>query len=244
MIKVAPFSAEATIIRTSPPPAPSPEVLARIDQLWADEQESRGAAIENGRILSLFKTDSAKLQVWETQYKWWIAQRRDPSLFSEIRIRPLAVTAFTHLGNAIVVARRSHELTQDAGLWEIPPSGSVDADRALKNGTIDIVAQLHSELSTELNIGPSLVLALRPFALMEDTVDNVVDIVFDVCLAPHREEVESLFEVRASTEYTEIGIWPFSNLRDHLARERQQMSPSAVAILIHRGLIPSETIWV
>lgn len=242
MIRITPLPAEIVVKRGPPPPPPPPEITARIDRIWTDERERRGPSLRNGRLLSIRQTDDAGFEVWETQYKWWIAQRQAPDLFPEIGIRPLAVTAFTHLLDAVVFARRSSEVTQDAGMWEIPPSGSVDPRRFPNGNKIDIAGQLLSELSAELNIAPSLVLAIQPFAVMEDTVENVVDIVFDLRLAPDRAEVERLFHIRAGREYTELDIWPFCDLHENLERRRGQMSPGAVAILRQRGMLPSDMV--
>lgn len=242
MIRFTPLPAQITVKRGLPPAPPSQETIDRIERIWADERERRGPALRNGRLLSIRQTDDAGFEVWETQYKWWIAQRQFPELFSESTIRPLAVTAFTHLLDAVVFARRASDVTQDAGLWEIPPSGSVDPRRFPNGNAIDIVGQLLSELSTELNIGPSLVLEVQPFALMEDTVENVVDIVFDLRLAPDRAEVERLFRIRAGREYTELDIWRFCDLPEKLERRRGQMSPGAVAILGQRGMLPRDVV--
>lgn len=242
MIKIAPLPSEIVVKRGPAPPPPPREVVARIDQIWSEERERRGPGLRNGRLLSIRQTDDAGFEVWETQYKWWIAQREAPEIFGDAPIRPLAVTAFTHLLDAVVFARRSSDVTQDAGLWEIPPSGSVDPSRTPNGNKIDIVGQLLSELSAELNIAPSLVLTVQPFALMEDTVEHVVDIVFDLRLAPDRAEVERLFRIRTGREYTELDIWPYCDLHENLERRRGQMSQGAVAILRERGMLPRDVV--
>src|SRR5207247_737367 len=107
------------------------------------------------------------------------AQRRDADLFPTLAVRPLAVCGVAVLADGFVFGRRSESATQYPGFWELPPSGGIDPTCHRSKGITAADVQILTELSEELNVAPHELAALPdPFAVMEDDVAHVVDIVF------------------------------------------------------------------
>lgn len=228
MITVAPLPPGLAVREIPAPAAPAQQVLARIDAIWDEEQRRRGNAMTNGRIFSVSRRDGPVFSVWETQYKWWIAQRCDPMLFRTLAVRPLAVSGVLRLAQGLAFARRSECNTQDAGLWELPPSGGIDDICRRRGGVIAADAQILAELKEELDIPPqALAAAPAAFAIMEDDADHVVDIVFDLRVNLSAKELLERFAAMANREYTALCVID-AREASHLLLD---LSPASAALL-------------
>jgi hypothetical protein len=232
MITVKSLPDGLSITEVSAPAAPAPDILRRIETLWDQEQARRGQALTNGRIFSLDRRGGATFTAWETQYKWWIAQRRDPGLFEALAVRPLAVSGVTRLADGLLFARRSGATTQDAGLWELAPSGGLDPTCRRPGGDLAAAWQLLNELEEELNISEgSLAGPPRAFAVMEDDIDHVVDIVFELNISQNSRQVDEIFRKMANREYTELGVVEERTAAAIFAQQSRPMSPASSALL-------------
>jgi hypothetical protein len=236
IITVAPLPPGLSVLETAAPAAPSAGMLQRIDAIWDEEQRRRGATMTNGRIFSLGRRDGAEFAVWETQYKWWIAQRRDPTLFQTLAVRPLAVTGIVRLAEGLVFARRAESNTQDAGLWELPPSGGIDDTCRRPGGVIAADAQITTELNEELSVLPSAMTAPpRAIAVMEDDADHVVDIVFALQVNLSARELVAKFAAMTNREYTALRVIEGRDAASVLAQEGGSLSPASAALLDYIG---------
>lgn len=234
MITVAPLPPGLTIIEKPALGEPPTDMLRRIDALWEEEQRGRRTKLTNGRIFSLHHRDGATFAASETQYKRWIAQHRDPGLFPALGIRPLAVSGIIRLKEGLVFARRAESNMQDAGLWELPPSGSIDISSRRAGGVIVAEAQLLAELEEELAVPPTALEAPpQAIAVMEDTVDHVIDIVFMLRLGWSFARLEEAFAAATNREYTALRIADARDATALMAGDGERLSPASQALLDH-----------
>ena len=232
MITVAPLPPGLSVLETAEPAAPPAEILQRIDAIWDEEQGRRGGSMTNGRIFSLGHRNGPVFAVWETQYKWWIAQRRDPTLFQTLAVRPLAVTGIVRLAEGLAFARRAESNTQDAGLWELPPSGGIDDTCRRPGGIIAADAQIMTELNEELGVSPSAMTAPPcAIAVMEDDADHVVDIVFALQTNLSARELLAKFAEITNREYTALRVIDARDAASILTPEDGGLSPASAALL-------------
>jgi hypothetical protein len=234
MIRVVPLPPGLSVREIAAPAAPADAILKRIDTIWDEEQKRRGTGLTNGRIFSLAYRDGPVLSVWETQYKWWIAQRRDPTLFPVLAVCSLAVSGIVALAEGLAFARRAESNTQDAGLWELPPSGGIDDRSRRPGGIIAADAQILAELKEELDVSAQEVdTPPRAIAVMEDDTDHVVDLVFELKIALSGRNLMARFAALTNREYTALRIVAAGDTAALLAREGGKLSPASRALLDH-----------
>jgi hypothetical protein len=191
-----------------PHPAPGAAVLARVDRLWNEECAQRGGALFDGRLFSLARRRSGRLEGWFTDYRAWIAQLREPSLFAALRIAPIGVCAILVVDGGVVLGKRDHRVTLNAGLWELVPSGGLDESARDGAGRIDVRRQLESELTEELNVDPGRLRSCTPFAVIADERTHVSDVVVELELEfeLRARELLAAFEQRRERELTALRV--------------------------------------
>jgi len=234
MISVVPLPPGVSVVEVPAPTLPSADTLSRIDAIWQEERERRGGRVTNGRIFSVSHRDGATFKVWQSQYKWWIAQRRDPTLFQTLALRPLAVSGVMRLAEGLVFARRAAGNTQDPGMWELAPSGGVDQSCRRHDGTIAAAEQILVEAEEELAIPrDAFVVPPEPIAVMEDGEDHVVDIVFELRPGFSAMQLEGRFAAMTNREYTDLRIASAKNFSAMIVREGGRISAASQALLDH-----------
>lgn len=152
-------------------PAPAPAVSHEIDRIWTAEQERRQHTLFNGRILSVREIGAAYIRASVTEYRCFIAQRVRPELFALLGVRPLAVSGVLRCADGLVFGRRSAATVQDAGLWEVAPSGGME-----ESSQGDIRSQILTELREEVGLSAEHVTGIEPFCVVEDDECHLVDI--------------------------------------------------------------------
>ena len=216
----------------------SPDLLEHISDLWEEEEKRSNGSLFNGQIFSLYEREGDKLSGWFVEYRWWIAQRLDSSLFKKLQISPLAVSGLLRLGEEIVFGRRSLEMTQDPGFWELPPSGGIGYECRRPNNTIAPEHQIAIELEEELHISSNVIQSLVPFALVEDKTNNVYDIAYEIVLDITAEEVlKHQFEKTNNSEYIELQLISIKEFAYFLEKEKNRISPVTIELLKLRKII-------
>jgi len=167
-----------------------------------------------------------------TDYRHFIAQRREPRLFAELHLRTLAVSGLARSPEGLLFGQRASQVTQDAGGWELVPSGGLSPPPGGSDleGTALVFEQCYAELEEEAGIPRASVESARAFALVEDPEAHVIDIGVELSMRDFVATGE------ASTEYDRLltvsndAIADF--LRDH------DVIPVSRALLAARGLLP------
>jgi len=232
MLTVHAFSPTATIEAVGEAPALPADLAAEIELLWQAEQERRGKTLFDGRILSAVEIGAERISGYVVEYRRFIAQKLRPGLFPALRVRPVAVSGLLRCADGILFGRRAEATTQDAGMWELAPSGGLDANGLDGQSRADLKAQIMAELREEVGLSPEKVFEVMPFCLVEDSESHVIDIgmrleapglAAEAVLSGHRES--------ASGEYSKLAVVAQANLAEFLARRSPGIVPVSQAIL-------------
>jgi hypothetical protein len=213
--------------------ATPPALVAVIDQIWAAERARRGGNIHNGAMLSFVRNDGDCLYARRTDFRHFIAQRREPRLFAELQLRTLAVSGLARSPHGLLFGLRSGQVTQDAGRWELVPSGglSPSAGGSELEGMGLVFEQCFVELEEETGIPRSTVESAQAFVLVEDTEAHVIDIGVELSM---RDFVATL---EATNEYDRLLTVSIDAIAD-FCRDRDVI-PVSRALLENRGLLPA-----
>ncbi len=204
MLLIHDFS-PATRIRVPPAPLALPAAVEReVERLWQAEQQSRGKPLFDGPIVSVVAISPEQVDARLASYRHLVAQRALPGLFEVLRIRPLAVSGVLACPEGLVVGKRAAMVTQDAGAWELVPSGGIDPGVALSGEVVNPVAQLLAELYEEVGIAASSVYGTAPFCLVEDQESHVLDIGIALSTTLAIAQIVELHGHCGSAEYEEV----------------------------------------
>lgn len=224
MLRVQEFLPTATVTVCGMTSTLPSSVEAEVESLWLAEQQRRGKFLFNGQILSAVSISSERIIGRVVEYRHLIAQRARPDLFDHLMVRPVAVSGLFKCADGIVFGRRSGTMTQDAGLWELVPSGGIDTSKGIKEGgEIDYRAQIIAELQEEIGIDPSSVSLVRPFCLVEDPVSHVLDIGIALVSPLSYDSVRRVHHETAKKEYDELCVIPSTELDSFVKDKKSEL---------------------
>jgi hypothetical protein len=242
MIVTHAVPADLKVHLSAAPPSPLPEVLERVAAIWEFERAKRGEALFNGNLFSVDRVGAAEITGWLAEYRWFLAQRRDPTLRPALRVNPLGVTGILCCTEGVAFGRRAQNVEMDAGLWELMPSGGVDGSFVSPSGEIDFRGHLLAELREEIGILPTEI--SKPptlIAQIEDRASHVTDIGLIIEASLSAQQIRDRFSQLENREYLETEIVPFDELSryvkgrsDTLATVSQALIAEAGPILLHR----------
>lgn len=224
-------SAGGLSVLEEPAPELAPEILARVDELWQEARAGARGTLGNGKIFSVRRRSGQVFSGWFAEYRMWVAQRRDPGLLKPLHIRPLAVTGILRSSGGIVLGKRAGTTMQDAGLWELAPSGSITPQARSTGRRIDPRVQLLIELQEEIAVPARSVGSPSAAVVVEDRHSGVCDLVYELpCRIPF-EDLEAAFIEGGSGEYSAIRLVSDPALRGFLSTGIETISPVSMAVL-------------
>jgi hypothetical protein len=150
-------------------------------------------------------------------------------------VRPLSVCGVLRMPDGILFGRRQTGATYEAGLWQMPPAGSVDAG-ALRGGQVDVAGQIRTELAEEIGLGWSRIGTCRAFAVVVHAASGVHDLGFLLETDAEFAEVTACQAATGCGEYAELRVVPEAALGGFLAAEAGRMVPAAPLFLRALGL--------
>jgi len=212
-------------------PAPSRAVLARVDELWREQAAARGSALHDGKLFSVSAGSARELRGWFAEYRWWVAQRCDPSLREALGVRPLGVTGLVRAGDATLFGLRSARVLQNPGCWELAPSGGVEPSARGADGALSLVAQVIAEAGEELGLAPASVARAAPFALIVDPRSGVLDAFVELELRMRASELAQLVSRAPREEYEQLACISDRELGAWLERIGDALDPVSRAAL-------------
>ncbi len=188
-------------------PTVSPDIEARVDEIWQREKQLRSHELYNGRLFSIDHCDARTIVGWISEYRYFLAQRREPSLHAALKIKPLAVTGILSCPDGVLFGRRSDRSEMDAGCWELVPSGGVDDTAVGSAGRVSIERSILTELEEETGIGASELSAhSRAVALVEDPQSHVTDVGIMLATTSSAAQIQRRFAALEKREYSELEI--------------------------------------
>jgi hypothetical protein len=219
-------------------PSPPSEVLDRVEAIWEAEKAKRPKALFNGSLFSIDDMGATEITGWLAEYRWFLAQRRDPALRPFLRVNPLGVTGVLCCADGVVLGRRAGNVEMDAGLWELAPSGGVDGSVMDANGEIDLRGHLLTELNEEIGVSEAKVTAPpQPVLSIEDKSSYVTDIAFIIETSMSGQKIIRHFEGIENREYVELNIIPVSNLLQYADNLGDSLAPVSRSIILETAAI-------
>lgn len=195
------------------PPIFSNEVVALVDQIWADACEKQPSLFD-GKALGVSEISEGKLHCYSLPYRFVFAQSRNDDVARQLNLTAAAVSGVVLAGDKLFVGRRAQSVTSERGKLELVPSGGLAVPQS--GSHIDFVEQLLVELEEEIAVSRERVKTVYPFALIQDKDAHVVDICCKIILSDTNAD-QILQEFRPNE---------YSQLSAHTAAEAQQMAQS------------------
>ena len=222
-----------------------PDLPAAVDRevgrLWAasSTRVAAGGAgrLFNGRVFSVDAISPWHVSGHLTEFRRVVAQMERPALFAELGVRPLAVCGVLQCADGVVVGRRHPGAIYQAGMWQLPPAGSVDAGAVGRDGVVDLRHQLLDELREELGLSPETVGELRPLCFVEHPFSHVCDLGMALVTGLSAEAVLAAHAGTGNDEYQEVRVVAVSRLAAFMAGAGEALVPPAREFLIRTGLI-------
>lgn len=191
-----------------------PELCGRIDELWLQEQLAR-PSVHEGTLLSVQNVRDGLVTVCRCSYRHFVACQRNEMIRRRLGIRALAVSGIVVVRAAgdrlVLIGRRSPDVTQYPGAWELIPSGGVEWERVDHDGGVDVLGALFDELEQEAGIGREAVDTTHCVGLVHDVEQDSYDVCF-ILEAPDAAP-------SPRPEYVETAVVPIAKARRLIERE-------------------------
>jgi hypothetical protein len=180
MFVVHELSAALSVRVTRPMPSLPAALDAEVEALWhtacARVAAGGAGALFNGRVFSADTIAPHLITGHLTEFRRIVAQMERPALFDALGVRPLAVCGVLRCAAGVVFGRRHAGAIYQAGMWQLPPAGSVDTNAVAADGAVALGRQLFTELREELGLTPDDVDLPVPLCVVEHPGSHVCDL--------------------------------------------------------------------
>ncbi len=112
-------------------------------------------------------------------YKYFLAQLRDPNFEPVLELRTVAVSGITTVIDKVLMGKRTETVLNYPSCYELVPSGGIDPGSMVDN-KIDLSKQFEVELFEETGISATEVKEIRPLALIYDESKKMYDICAEI----------------------------------------------------------------
>lgn len=218
-----------------------PALDARVETLWraAARRVAAGGAgrLFNGRVFSADLITPTRIAGHLTEFRRIVAQMEDPALFSALGVRPLAVCGVVHGAPGVVFGRRHPAAIYQAGMWQLPPAGSVDSHAVNPDGTVALNRQVLTELQEELGLPAHAVTAPVPLCVVEHPGSHVSDLGMALPCAWDADAIRAAHAAGGNGEYPALEIVPLAALAAFVAQAGHTLVPPAAEFLTRCGLL-------
>ncbi|MBM3950862.1 MAG: NUDIX hydrolase [Rhodospirillales bacterium] len=213
MVTVHALSPNVEVIAGSEAPALPPALEAEVTAIWNAERARRYGLVD-GLIFSVERFSAARIEGRYVPYRRLVAQRADPTLFADLRVRPLAVSGVLTCKGGIVFGRRAADVADDPGRWELVPSGGVSPDSAGPGRRVDLGRQICAELAEEVGLKSADVSSLKVICAVEDDETRVIDVGIAIMSPLISAEILARHGRNVSREYSELAVVSRRNLTE------------------------------
>ena len=200
--------------------------------IWLAERRRR-PKIFNGVIFSADTITPTLITGRWSHYRCLVAQMRAPDLFDALAIRAVAVSGLLHGPGGVLLGQRESGAIYHAGLWQLPPAGSLDGATARPDGSVDFRSQLLVEAEEELGLSADVIGEALPICAVEHPGSHVLDIGLsaDVTLSP--AELLACHARSRDAEYQRIVLVPPDRLAAYVAGLGDRVVPSVPVFVRH-----------
>jgi len=204
----------------------SASLNALAEQLW----QNRPSGVFNGSLLAYVShtltAEGIILQGAFTEYKFYYAQKNSVQHFG---VASIGVSGVIICDDHFIIARRSPTVTGYAGWLELVPSGSIDREMALDNGTVNFTQKLREEFTEETGVSADHIQSVTPIGVIHDPQDPAYDAVCAIHVTVnHQTLIDSLTK---SDEYTDPLAIPKSQALAWSKAHRHELLPTSRAII-------------
>ncbi|MEZ6241924.1 MAG: NUDIX domain-containing protein [Phycisphaerales bacterium] len=203
-----------------------------VERRWA-EMLAENPRFHNGAILAIESFDPATntLRARRDEYRRLAVQPQAPTRVRILSVTGMIVARDDEGRECLLLAQRSHQTRIYGGLWELAPSGGIDApdDRTSSLTIDDVRRQLDAELREELGLGLDLSRA-RPVALSVDGPGDAVDIILRLDTGTTIERL-GLDDARANWEYTGVRWVALDDAREFARNHSRELIPPTRDVL-------------
>jgi hypothetical protein len=136
-----------------------------------------------------------------------------------------------------VFGRRHVSAVYQAGMWQLPPAGSVDGHAVDANGTVALNRQLLDELREELGLTANDVDTPLPLCIVEHPASHVSDFGMALRCRLDGAAILAAHAERGNKEYQTVRILPHDELARFVADTGALMVPPGPMFLRRAGLL-------
>jgi hypothetical protein len=214
-----------------PMPQLPPALDAEVERLWQAVQAQMAGRLFNGRVFSADVITPHLVCGHWTEFRRVVAQMRRPDLHPLLGVRSLAVGGVIIGPDGVVFGRRPAGAVYQAGEWQLPPAGSVDASAAGPEGAVDVLRQFFGELREELGLDASAVSSPRLLCIVEHPGSRVLDLGITVMTALSAAAIRAAHAAGGNGEYDPLEVVPVAELPAFLARAGGALNGQAEVFL-------------
>ncbi|MBM3565535.1 MAG: hypothetical protein FJX42_05425 [Alphaproteobacteria bacterium] len=234
MITVHGLSPNIEVLVSPGQPPLSADLHQAVMAAWVAER-ARRPNLTDGSLFSIEDFSPQRITGRLVPYRRLVAARVRPELAARLAVRPLAVSGLLSCADGIVFGHRAPGVTDDAGRWELVPSGGVD-DKAATGDRVDLGRQILSELHEEIGLESGDVSGLDIFCAVEDSETGTVDIGIALTTPLPAVEVHRGHKKCGDGEYAEIEIVAPDKIAAFVAGRGASLITVSRALLTYRNL--------
>ncbi len=183
-----------------------------VENVWENAKLSSSSLLYNDLLFNVLACNADTITGQFVEYKYFFAQKFNPSKFKKLNINPLAVTGLVRKNNKVLLGKRSMRVHQNKGIWELAPAGGVDSS-ALNGDIIDPISAVIQEFEEE--IGLPLNKSDTRFELKllaQDLHTKVTDIIIEISCPIDKAKLLAAATENSNTEYTEIRFFQIEDV--------------------------------
>nr|NGX58826.1 hypothetical protein [Chlamydiota bacterium] len=155
---------------------PYPETVnQQVDNIWSHMTRLTDWDLFDGKVFQLDEFHEDHITGTFNNYRYFYAQNCKVELKESLQITLVAVTGVLKCEDRYLLAKRSSQVTQFPMKWEFAPSGGISIDY-LTDHEVAYENQLYDELIQEVGMDEEFVIAIKPFLLIWDKDEMLVDI--------------------------------------------------------------------
>ncbi len=235
MITVHDLSPNVEVIAAGDPPPLPARLDAEVAALWERARALRPDGLRDGGLFTVEAMTPLRITGRFVPYRRLVAQRAKPALFGALGVRPLAVSGVLTCADGVVFGRRAADVTEDAGRWELVPSGGVSPECADAAGRVDLGRQIGIELGEEVGVAADAVGAPEILCAVEDNRSHVIDVGIALASPLSGAEVRARHARRASREYAELAVVAKADVPAFVAARGRELIEVSRALLERLG---------
>lgn len=202
-----------------------------VENIWRHEETARSSTLHNGQILNVVSVESDRLVGEFIEYKYYLAQLRDPNFDEVLKIRTLAISGITTTVDKILIGLRAGDVSAYQGHYEFVPSGGIDPGSQIDD-RINVARQFETELWEESGISVTEVKDILPLALVFDSENKI----YEMCAELSINYSILREQLRPNDEYQKLEWISKREIKDFIAKHEEKFVPFSLYLLKLAGL--------